>query len=171
MRDAGPTRRSVLAGLGALAAMGLGVTACTSDDGSGPTPAQRKADDAIRDRAREGSAALLGRYQAVLALHGALEGRLRPYADEIARHLEVLGGAKAAASAASATPAAPGVTPTDEPVPGTPQAALADLVSREQQAADARLVDLPAATPDLARLLASVAAANAVHAKLLGSTP
>lgn len=161
MRDAGPTRRTVLAGLGALAALGLGLTACTSDDSSGPTPAQRKADDEIRKRAQASAVALLDRYDAVLAAHPALSGRLRPYSDEIALHLAAFGGTRQTLAPSS---------PKLEPVPAEQPAALADLARREQQGVDGRLVDLPAAGADLARLLASVAASQSVHARQL-STP
>lgn len=159
MRDAGPTRRSVLAGFGAFAALSLGAAACTSDD-SGPTPQQRKADDEIRERARAASAALLDRYDAVIAAHPDLTARLRPYADEIGQHLTALGGTRTPPSA---------VPPPGEPVPAGAQAAVADLVVREQQGADGRLVDVPAASADLARLLASVSACQFVHAQRLGS--
>ncbi|MCF2530530.1 hypothetical protein [Yinghuangia soli] len=160
MRDAGPTRRTVLAGLGAFAALGLGATACTSDDSSGRTPAQRKAEDEIRGRAQDSAAALLDRYDAVFAAHPALAGGLRPYADEIALHLAAFGGTRP-------TPA-PGAPPA-EPVPADAPGALADLARREQQGVDGRLVDLPAAGPDLARLLASVAAAQSVHVRQLST--
>ncbi|WTW94616.1 hypothetical protein OG216_14995 [Streptomycetaceae bacterium NBC_01309] len=160
MRDAGPTRRTVLTGLGALAAVGLGATACTSDDSSGPTPAQRKADDEIRERARQASASLLDHYDAVLAAHPALVGRLRPYADEVGLHLTAFGGTR--------TPP-PAATPPGESVPADANGALADLASREQRGADGRLVDLPTATPELARVLASVSACQFVHAQNLGS--
>lgn len=160
MRDAAPTRRTVLAGLGAFAALGLGATACTSDD-SGPTPEQRKADDDIRERARTASAALLDRYDAVIAAHAGLDARLRPYANEIGQHLSALGGTRTPAS---------GVTPAGEPVPTDPQAAVADLAVREQQGADGRLADVPAASAELARLISSVSACQFVHAQLLGGS-
>ncbi|WP_436777697.1 hypothetical protein [Yinghuangia sp. YIM S09857] len=160
MRDAGPTRRTVLTGLGALFAVGLGATACTSDDSSGPTPAQRKEDDQIRERAKQAAADLLNRYDAVVAAHPDLGAQLRPYADEVALHLTTFGGVRTAPPAA---------TPPGESVPADAKAALADLATREQQGADGRLVDLPAASPELARVLASVSACQFVHAQNLGS--
>lgn len=160
MRDAGPTRRTVLTGLGALVAVGLGATACTSDDNSGPTPEQRKADDEIRERAQAASVSLLDRYDAVIAAHPALAGRLRPYADEVGLHLAAFGGTRTPSAAS---------TPPGETVPADPKAALADLASLEQRGADGRLVDLPTASPELARVLASVSACQFVHAQNLGS--
>lgn len=163
MRDAGPTRRTVLAGLGALSASVFGVTACTSDDkDSGPSPEQRKADDEIRARARDSAAALLDRYDAVIAAHPALAGQLRPYADEIDRHLTAFGGTR---------PSPGTVPPPGEPVPPDPKAAVTDLAAREQQGADGRTADLPAAGADLARLLAAVSASQYVHARRLESGP
>jgi hypothetical protein len=47
---------------------------------------------------------------------------------------------------------------------------LAALATAERETAQARAADLAAASPPLARLIASVAASNAVHAHLLGST-
>lgn len=160
MRDAGPTRRTVLAGFGALVAVGVGATACTSgDDDSGPDPEQRKADDAVRERARAAANALLDRYDAVAAAYPSLSGRLRPCSDAVGRHLTALGGTRT--PPASLAPA--------EPVPPSEQAALADLAAREQQGSDGRLADLSAAGPELARLLASISACQYVHAKQLGS--
>lgn len=158
MHDAGPSRRTVLAGLGALA-LGLGAAACDSGGGSGPGPDQRKADDQARVRARAAAVALLDRYDAVIAAYPALAGRLRPYSDEVGRHLAALGGTRP-----TVPPSAP-----PEPVPATEQAALADLAAREQRAADDRIADLPAAGPQLARTLASISASQTVHARSLGS--
>ncbi|HSA51513.1 MAG TPA: hypothetical protein VLH10_15575 [Yinghuangia sp.] len=158
MRDAGPTRRTVLAGLGALVAVGATATACTSDDNAGPSPEQRKADDDIRSRATSAASALLDRYDAVAAAHPALATRLRPYSDEINRHLTALGGSRT-----------PPAAPPGEPVPPDPQAALADLAAREQQGSDGRLDDVSAASPEVARLLASISACQYVHANQLGS--
>ncbi|UGQ09893.1 hypothetical protein LO772_23750 [Yinghuangia sp. ASG 101] len=160
MRDAGPTRRTVLAGLGALVAAGVGATACTSDDKSGPTPQQRKADDDIRDRATAAANTLLDRYAAVAAAHPSLTDRLRPCSDAVGAHLTALGGART-------PPPAPGAPA--EPVPADEAGALADLAARELQGSDGRLADVAAASPDLARLLASVSACQYVHAKQLGS--
>lgn len=160
MRDAGPTRRTVLAALGALVAVGSGATACTSDDDSGPSPEQRKADDDIRDRAKASASTLLDRYDAVAAAYPSLSARLRPCSDEVNQHLTALGGTRTVPSA----PAAPA-----EPLPADEKAALADLAAREQQGSDGRLADVSAASPDLARLLASISASQYVHAKQLGS--
>ncbi|MEV5380867.1 hypothetical protein AB0L26_33645 [Streptomyces nondiastaticus] len=54
-------------------------------------------------------------------------------------------------------------------MPGDEKAALAALADAERRTADSRTKDLASASPELARLLASVAAAGAAHAYLLGS--
>ncbi|MET9417309.1 hypothetical protein ABZY03_24610 [Streptomyces klenkii] len=54
-------------------------------------------------------------------------------------------------------------------MPGDEKAALAALADAERRTADNRTKALGSAPPELARLLASVAAAGAAHAYLLGS--
>ncbi|MEU8591906.1 hypothetical protein AB0C59_33755 [Streptomyces sp. NPDC048664] len=76
-------------------------------------------------------------------------------------------GPPAPASASGSAPASPGVPAPASPVPGDPKAALADLASAERALSDRRakaLLDMPG---ELARLMASVAAAGAAHGYLL----
>ena len=54
-------------------------------------------------------------------------------------------------------------------MPGDEKAALAALGEAERRTSEARTAALMKAPPELARLLASVAAAGAAHAYLLGS--
>ncbi|MEU6236700.1 ferritin-like domain-containing protein, partial [Kitasatospora sp. NPDC047058] len=78
----------------------------------------------------------------------------------------------AAASAATAPGSAAGTPSGSAPATAGGQAVTttAALASLERQTAQARLADLGAASPQLARLLASVSAAGVLHAAALGDT-
>ncbi|MDT0452604.1 hypothetical protein [Streptomyces hesseae] len=169
----GPRRRRVLAGgAAALLAGGGGalLSACSSaSSGGGPDAAERSPGAArLRERAARDTAALLERYDATLAAHTALTARLRPLRAEVARHAEAFAApgpeSPSASTSASASPAAPAARVE---VPGEEKAALAALADAERRTADARTAALGSAPPELARLLASVAAAGAAHAYLL----
>ncbi|QLE74242.1 hypothetical protein FGW37_23985 [Streptomyces rectiverticillatus] len=76
----------------------------------------------------------------------------------------------------SSSPEAPGASASGasasartDGVPGDEKAALAALADAERRTADSRTKALGSAPPELARLLASVAAAGAAHAYLLRS--
>ncbi|MFJ8628734.1 ferritin-like domain-containing protein [Kitasatospora sp. NPDC093550] len=137
-----PSRRTFLA-LGLLT-----LTACTADH-PGPTPGtgglRPDPDTPVRLRALAATDALLAGYDA-LAQNPGLRA-------ETALHRAAL----AEGLSPSATP-----SPTADPAP-------VDLAALELRTADAHLADLDAAGPSLARLLASVAAANTLHATILGA--
>ncbi|MFI2619721.1 hypothetical protein [Streptomyces sp. NPDC018584] len=165
----GPRRRSLLAGAAGVASAAL-LTGCTDSAGSdadGRSSAARR----LRARAAEESAELLGRYDAVLAAHPSLAGRLAPLRAEVRKHAEAFEDGRAPA-AASASASAAGSRAASKPSPARsvasdPKKAVGDLARAERELADRRgaaLVDAPAAE---ARLLASVAAAGAAHAYLL----
>ncbi|MGW3012530.1 hypothetical protein ACWC9R_27365 [Streptomyces sp. NPDC001219] len=171
-------RRTLLAGA-ALGGMAL-LTGCSED--SGPEQAEHSsAAERLRKRSARDSTALLARYDATLAAHPALESRLRPLRSEVARHAEAFGDDRATASPggeASDGPAREAGAPSDGPsprgdrpsgpaVPRDEGAARSALADAERRLADTRTKALLAAPPELARLLASVAAAGAVHAYLL----
>ncbi|MBM9503977.1 hypothetical protein [Actinacidiphila acididurans] len=147
-----PSRRRLLA----VAAAGtVGTTAgCAPDSGSGHRAAPRPPGTAERTQALRDSAALLASYDAVIAAHPALAASLRPLRAEVARHVQAFGG----------TPAAPGhaSTPAARSVP-----TLTSLVAMERTLADRRAATVLEVPGDLARLLASVAAAGAAHVVLL----
>ncbi|WP_172382096.1 hypothetical protein [Streptomyces sp. MNP-20] len=150
----GPRRRSLLAGTAGAVLL----TGC-SDAGSGDG---RSADaERLRARAARDSSALLRRYDAVIAAHAPLSARLRPLREEVARHAKAFadGGLKPA-PAASERAAGP-------PVPGDRKDALRLLATAERELARRRGKQLLDAPGELARLLASVAAAGAAHAYLL----
>lgn len=168
---AGPHRRSVLTGalaLGAAFSAPL-LTAC-SDDGA---PARKQADSAtakLRDRAVRDSAALLARYDATLEAHPALAGRLRPLRAEVDRHTQAFATprpARTPSGTSGGASASAGSAPESPAIPAERAEALAALAEAEQRLADSRATVLLHASPDLARLLASVAAAGAAHVYLL----
>ncbi|ARF57706.1 hypothetical protein [Streptomyces gilvosporeus] len=145
-------RRTLLTGAALGGAAWL--TACSED----PAP-QRAESSSSADRLRQGAArdstALLARYDAALAAHPTLAPALRPLRAEVARHAEAFGAGKSR-TGVSHPPAAP-----DAPT------ARKQLAQAERDLADRRTRALPGAPPELARLLASVAAAGAAHAYLL----
>ncbi|MFJ3443654.1 hypothetical protein ACIPM2_21065 [Streptomyces sp. NPDC086081] len=165
----GPRRRSLLAvGPAALALAG-----CTAgpegsaDAGDGPSAVERRA----RARAARDSEELLGRYDAVIAARPALAGRLGPLREDVVRHVRALGGGRKASPSASGPgsgPSSPSASPaTPAAVPGDDKEALAGLAAAERELADRRSEELLGAPGELARLLASVAAAGAAHVYLL----
>ncbi|MFB7502911.1 hypothetical protein [Streptomyces broussonetiae] len=167
----GPRRRSVLASA-AGAALLAGCTSGPHSRDSGTSSVTARA----RARAARDSQELLARYDAVLAAHPPLENRLRPLRAQVAAHVEALTDGTtptpAKSSVSSATPATPSAGAAASPsagaaVPVTEKDALAALAAAERTLADRRakaLLDVPG---ELARLLASVAAAGAAHAYLL----
>ncbi|WP_316741061.1 hypothetical protein [Streptomyces sp. MK7] len=157
--------------------------------GSGPSLADRVRAGAARD-----SQGLVRRYDAVLAAHPALAERLRPLRAEVVRHVAAFGGAGPESPTASSTASSPAGTAPPAPsgtegteaaaaaegsegpsatpaapsaVPARPKDALAGLAAAERSLADRRTAALLEVPGELARLLASVAAAGAAHAYLL----
>ena len=167
----GPRRRSLLAsaaGAALLVGCSSGSGEVEETTGAGPSAAER-----ARARAARDSQGLIERYDAVLAVHPALAERLGPLRAEAVRHVQAFGGvgkASPTASGASPSPRASTAAPSASPsaaVPATEKGALAGLATAERALADRRakaLLDVPG---ELARLLASVAAAGASHAYML----
>jgi hypothetical protein len=139
---------------------------CSTDgDDSESTGGSQSAAERARARAATDSEDLLRRYDATLAAHPTLTERLSPLRAEVVRHVTAFGGN---GSTPSATPSATATaSPSASAVPATANDALSDLAAAERSLADRRakaLLDLPG---ELARLLASVAAAGTAHAYLL----
>ncbi|MER7895281.1 hypothetical protein ABTX62_03870 [Streptomyces sp. NPDC096046] len=171
----GPRRRSLLA----VAPAALALSGCTGGDSGGPAGDGPSAADRARARAARDSEELVERYDAVIAARPGLAKRLRPLREEVVRHAQAFGGGRT--SSASASPAASAsVSPAASPsasasvpsapsaaVPGNDKDALAGLAAAERELADRRAKALGGVPGELARLLASVAAAGAAHVYLL----
>ncbi|MFE4851381.1 hypothetical protein, partial [Streptomyces sp. NPDC056689] len=112
----------------------------------------------IKARAARDSGDLLDRYEAALAAHPALAARLGPLRDEVARHAKTFGAPARPAAQASPSPSAS---------PASEKDTVSALAKAERDIADRRAAALVEAPAELARLLASVAAAGAGHAYLL----
>ncbi|MFF8915808.1 hypothetical protein ACF08M_21405 [Streptomyces sp. NPDC015032] len=163
MRRTGTTRRGALTATGAIA-MGALLAGC--GDGSGrraradaPTAAEQAAlartERSLRASAAVTSRELLARYEQVVKAHPATAAGLSPLRDAVRAHAEALsaeGGTSHVLPRTRTTDAA---------------SALKELAAAERHTADAHTATLLKAPPELARLLASVAAAGAAHAYLL----
>ncbi|WP_347232957.1 hypothetical protein [Streptomyces sp. PRh5] len=160
-------RRSLLLGGGALGAVAL-LSGC-SDDRESRREADGGADVALlRARGARDSTALLARYDATADAHPALAERLAPLREETARHVAVFtaeGRSPSPSATVSRSPSAGGRRMPK--VPKDEKQALSALVQAERQTADTRTAALATAPPELARLLASVAACGAAHVYLL----
>ncbi|MBY8879508.1 hypothetical protein K7862_17960 [Streptomyces sp. PLK6-54] len=196
---------------GVMGVAAVGAVSGCSGSGSGRSAGAAKPAPGTAERARAAldSLTLLGQYDAALAAHPQLAGRLTPLRAQVALHVTAFGGrAPAAAGSAAGTPgtpagqgkpstAPPGSTPppgsstaspsatspsatspaatspastspsTASPAAPTPAAALAALAAAERTLADRRAAALLTVPGELARLMASVAAAGAAHVVLL----
>lgn len=156
----GPRRRSLFAGAaGAVLLVGCSPGSESATAGGSPSAANR-----ARARVARDSEALAERYAAVLAEHPALAGLLEPLRAEVVRHAEAFGGGAPATPSPSAS-ASGSAGPS--PVSAGEKSALAGLATAEKQLADRRTKALLEMPGELARLMASVAAAGAGHAFLL----
>jgi hypothetical protein len=161
----GPRRRSLLA----VAPAALALAGCTGGDSGGPAGDGQPAAERARARAARDSEALAERYDAVIAARPGLAGRLRPLREEVVRHARALGGGrKASPSASPSASVSSSASPSPSAaVPDNDKDALAGLATAEKELADRRAKALGGVPGELARLLASVAAAGAVHVYLL----
>ncbi|MES4908710.1 MULTISPECIES: hypothetical protein [unclassified Streptomyces] len=150
---------------------------CSDGSGSRPDAAGVPAgEERLRTRGARDSTALLARYDATADAHPQLADRLRPLREETARHLDAFRApASASASHSSASPSASASASASAggarvpDVPKDEEKALAALARAERRTADTRTAALRDAPPELARLLASIAACGAAHAYLLTS--
>ncbi|GKQ36858.1 hypothetical protein [Streptomyces sp. A012304] len=179
----GPRRRTVLASAAGAALLvgcssGGDTGSGSGGSGEGSADAGRSAARAARARAARDSGGLVERYDVVLAAYPQLAPRLGPLRAEVVRHVEAFGdtggtpgtgGTSSAPSpSATASSSAPSVTaPAPAAAPPTEKEALAQLATAERALADRRVAALADVPGELARLLASVAAAGAAHAYLL----
>ncbi|WP_225846534.1 hypothetical protein [Streptomyces sp. HPF1205] len=174
------SRRRVLAVTAASAVAAGAVTGCSPSGGEGRASARSLPEPgaAERTRALRDSTALLAAYDAAVAARPSLAARLGPLRAEVARHVTAFGGAPAAPPAATAKPPSKGAAAPSAKPPAKGAAATAggrsaptpaDLAAMERALADRRTAALLDVPGDLARLLASVAAAGAAHAVLLAA--
>ncbi|MEV5551749.1 hypothetical protein AB0L35_37430 [Streptomyces sp. NPDC052309] len=161
----GPRRRSLLASAAGAALL----VGCSGGSGPVSPDAGQSAADAARARAARDSEALAERYDAVIAAHPRLAGRLRPLREEVLRHAEAFGAGRTASPKASPSVSARAAGPGRDPgaVPATEKEALAHLAGAERELADRRAGALLKVPGELARLMASVSAAGAAHVYLL----
>ncbi|WP_329137179.1 hypothetical protein [Streptomyces sp. NBC_01476] len=124
---------------------------------------------AERAQAARDSGGLVTRYDAAIAAHPTLAGRLAPLRAEVAQHVQAFGG-KVAAPPTGSTPT-PTPTPPPTTPPDSPAQTLTALAAAERELADRRAKVLLTVPGDLARLLASAAAAGAGHVVLLNAKP
>jgi hypothetical protein len=159
----GPRRRTLLVSVagGALVA-GCSAGSGDSEEGTGGSPSVT---EQTRVRAARDSQGLAERYDAVLGAYPALAERLEPLRAEVVRHTEAFGGVRKPSAPASASPSPSASAPPA--VPGGEKDAVATLAAAERALADRRAKALLGVEGELARLLASVAAAGAAHAYLL----
>ncbi|MFC8627080.1 hypothetical protein [Streptomyces anulatus] len=169
MRRTGTTRRGALTATGALA-LGAVLTGCgggdeAADGGkpahSGARAAAAKTERTLREKAVRDGALLLARYDLVAEAHPATAAGLAPLRAAVREHGKALAPPRAKGGAEKPPAAVPG------PVSAAPKAAVRELAAAERRRADVCAEALLAAGPELARLLASVAAAAAAHAYLL----
>ena len=174
-----PTRRLVM--LGAAAAS---LAACTGDDGQPPateaSPSGPEPDALLRADVAEAERELLALHRATVSTHPALAAQLAPFSARHRRHLEAVEASGPMATPAPTSASAPGTGPSGTPstpptpvappaVPADPAQALTALRAAERAAADARVADcLRSEDPELAVLLAAVAACEAAHDVVLG---
>ncbi|WP_055526267.1 hypothetical protein [Streptomyces graminilatus] len=165
-------RRRTLLASAAGAALLAGCTAepdTTATSSGSPSVAER-----TRARAARDSTGLVRQYDTAIAAFPALAERLSELRAEVVRHAKSFGSAEPTptptptptpkpASTSASAPASPAAAaaPTSE------RDALAGLAAAERALVDRRTKELLDVPGELARLLASVAAAGAAHVYLL----
>ncbi|WP_329270195.1 hypothetical protein [Streptomyces sp. NBC_01451] len=163
----GPRRRTLLASA-AGAALLVGCTAepdTTATSAGSPSVAER-----TRARAERDSAGLVQQYDAAIAAFPALAERLSELRAEVVRHAESFGGGEPTPTPTptpTATPTTASASPSASAAPRSEREALAGLAAAERTLVDRRTKALLEMPGELARLLASVAAAGAAHVYLL----
>ncbi|MDQ0933074.1 hypothetical protein [Streptomyces turgidiscabies] len=165
----GPRRRTLLASAaGAALLVGCSAESDKSTTSAGSPSAAERA----RARAAHDSAGLVRQYDTAIAAFPGLAEPLSQLRAEVVRHAEAFGGGKptppatptptSTPTSASASPSASAsVAPTSE------RDALVGLAAAERALVDRRTKALLEVPGELARLLASVAAAGAAHVYLL----
>lgn len=160
-----PTRRTVLGGSAAVlatATLATLTTGCTSV-GQAEAPAAGP-EVRLLDGAIQSEASLIALYDAVLAAHQGLAGRLKTPRDHHVQHLAVLKRHYVPGSTTGT--ATPTPTPTAT-APATETGSLSAIRGAERKAAAARADEVRQASPGLSQLLAAIGACEAGHAQEL----
>jgi hypothetical protein len=164
--EAAPARRSVLAAGGLLV-----VAACTGSVTD--SPPVLTADQRLAARVAAEIGGLSRRYAATIAAHPRTRGRLAPLAAEHEAHVAALVALQPRATTSPTSPSTPSTspnTPSGSAAPAvadSPAAARRELAAAENAAAARRDKQAGRAGSELARLLASIAACETVHAALV----
>lgn len=169
-----PTRRVVLA---AAAAGSLTLAGCKGISVLGPLPRPR-ADVVTLRHAIAAEELMIARYQSAQDTLTASGGKASPgqagagartlVADLLAEHQAHLIQLRARlVLPPRLATASPRPSPTPPPVPGGQHRILTELATAEAAASDRLIGQLPHVPPELAQLMASIAASEAVHAVLL----
>lgn len=176
-RGAGSPRiaRRTLLGAALAVPLSASLAACSAADDSPAPVVNADPDVALRDAAIVRESGLLMAYDAALAATPASAARLAPLRAEHAVHLAALQDlASPLPSAPVPTPGPSGTsdTPDTPDTPGTPGTSQAALVQVERAAGKAHASAARTASPALAQVLASLAAAEASHeVALISATP
>ncbi|MGP4112461.1 hypothetical protein ACTWP5_16315 [Streptomyces sp. 4N509B] len=177
-RFLGVPRRTLLTGGATIAVAGV-LASCSGGDGDeeeAPTD-----DVGLRRRTARDSSDLLARYDATARVHPALGAPLEPFRAVVTAHLTALGdtgsapgggegsgsGPRQEAAGGRQAGAASGGGGVGPEVPAEQDEAIQALADAERRAARKRSRALADAPPELARLLASLAAAGSAQAYLL----
>lgn len=167
-----PTRRLVLA---AAAAGSLALAGCKGISALGPLP-KPGADVVTLDDAIDAEELMVARYQSaqgVLAASGGTASPAKPgtralVADLLAEHQAHLRQLRARlVLPPRLATASPRPSPTPRPVPSGQHRILTELATAEAAASDRLIGQLAHVPPELAQLMASIAASEAVHVVLL----
>ncbi|MDQ1666803.1 MAG: hypothetical protein QOH75_2834 [Actinomycetota bacterium] len=158
-----PSRRGVLAGAATLLVAGCTRTSAPEPP-PGPTP-----DERLAARVAAEISTLVAAYAATIARHPGTRPRLSTLMTEHEAHLSALHATTPTPTPSATASASSSPTPsgTAAPVPATPADARAALATAEAAAASRRGDQALRARPELARLLASIAACGAGHVVLL----
>lgn len=172
--SAEPTRRLLLAAAGAA---WLALAGCKGIAVLGPRP-KPGADVVVLEHAIAAEELLIARYQAALAALPADSGtgganggqRSRVVVSEVlAEHQAHLAQLRARLILPPRlATASPRPSPTPPALPAGRHRMLSGLAAAESAASDRLIAQLAAVPPELAQLMASIAAAEATHAVLLG---
>jgi hypothetical protein len=164
-RGDGPSRRSVLAGGGVLL-----LAACTGS--STPRAPELTADQRLARRIADEINVLATAYALTIAAHPRIRASLAALAAEHVAHAVALTALlpKPTSTSSSSPPPSGSASPSASPpatIAPSVAAARTELAAAERAAAARRRHQAGRAGPELARLLASIAACEAVHAGLV----